>query len=814
MTNQEDPAEAARAAFVADLGRAESGWPKLLGRWSVLSPHLSGQVSVRSADQPALNGPVARRLLLADGWQFTAGVPQGWDRPGVDTTGWEEVVIPHCVAPLSWRDWDPATWEREFCYRREFVVGTEFDGLRVFLDFSGVMTKATVHLNGVELGIHLGGYLPFSYEITDVLHAGVNELSVLVDGSFTLNVPPNSPTGTNPDVDYHQPAGIYRDVVVRGVPQLFVDDVFAKPVDVLSDAPYVRVQATVDAATQMTGSGLVTVEILDPDDATIIGSGSGRLDRLDGGRSVAEFDVRDLRPLRLWDVDSPQLYTVVTTLVWNGQALAEHRTRIGFREARFAKDGFFLNGHRRTVMGLNRHQLFPFAGFAMPDRVQRRDAEIIRRDLNCTMVRCSHYPQSPAFLDACDELGLMVWEEPAGWQYLGDAEWKELACRDVTEMIIRDRNRPAVVLWAPRLNETADDTELWSRTEAIAKSLDDSRQTAAATHGEFYFTDDYQHDVFGYDDYTIYAEAGDHFPHLLPPRTDRPYLISESITWRSSPTQLYRRIDSPAVQRHQAVAHAIAHEKVARDDRYTGLLAWSGIDYQSGIKTGFDGVKYSGVLDVFRVPKLGAAIYRAQVDPLIRPVIEPVFFFDLGEHSPAGPGADAMICSNCDRLELFLDDRHLGTALPDRERFGHLRYPPSFFDITVAAGELPDLRIDGYVGAREVLRRSFAADPAGDGLHAWADDTDLAADGVDGTRVVVAVTDRFGNIRPFGTGQLTFDIEGPGHLVGESKFAFGDAGGVAAVWLRGIPGRPGLVRLLVRHDALGEAVATVAMRPR
>jgi len=133
------------------------------------------------------------------------------------------------------------------------------------------------------------------------------------------------------------------------------------------------------------------------------------------------------------------------------------------------------------------------------------------------MVRCSHYPQAPAFLDACDELGLLVWEEPAGWQYLGDQAWKELACRDVEEMVRRDRNRPCIVIWAPRLNETADDTELYTRTEKIVKDLDGSRQTAGATHGPYYLTQDYQHDVFGYDDYTTYTDGLGRYPFLLPP---------------------------------------------------------------------------------------------------------------------------------------------------------------------------------------------------------------------------------------------------------------------------------------------------------
>jgi beta-galactosidase len=526
---------------------------------------------------------------------------------------------------------------------------------------------------------------------------------------------------------------------------------------------------------------------------------------------VVRLNVDQLSEVTLWDIERPKLYDVVTTLVWNGQALHEHRARIGFRQARFELNGFFLNGRRVKLFGANRHQHFPYTGFAMGDRAQRRDAEILRHELNCNMVRCSHYPQAPAFLDACDELGLLVWEEPAGWQYLGDQAWKELACRDVEEMVRRDRNRPCIVIWAPRLNETADDTELYTRTEKIVKDLDGSRQTAGATHGQYYLTKNYQHDVFGYDDYTTYTDGHGRYPFLLPPRPGLPYLISESITWRSSPSQLYRRTDAPEVQAHQALAHAIAHNKVGGDPRYTGLLAFSGFDYLSGFKTGFEGVKYGGFVDIFRIPKPGAAIYRAQVDPRIRSVIEPAFYFDLGPGSPQGPGPGAMVCSNCDRVEAYLDGAHFATLWPDRERFAHLGYPPSFFDLTVQRGQ-PELRLDGYLGQHLAVSRSFASSPDGDQLALRADDAELVADGVDATRVVFAATDRFGASRPFVGGEVTLSLDGPGVLIGDNPFAFGDAGGVGAVWARSRAGEAGEIRLQASHERLGTAAVTIVAR--
>jgi beta-galactosidase len=168
------------------------------------------------------------------------------------------------------------------------------------------------------------------------------------------------------------------------------------------------------------------------------------------GQVTATATLSGLEDVRLWDIDDPALYTVAAELLVDGEPAHEHRVRTGFREARFALDGFYLNGRRVKLFGADRHQFYPFAGGAMPARVHARDAEIMRRELNCNMVRCAHYPNPEAFYDACDELGLLAWEEAPGWGYLGDDAWKTLAYRDIGEMIVRDRNHPSIILRLPR----------------------------------------------------------------------------------------------------------------------------------------------------------------------------------------------------------------------------------------------------------------------------------------------------------------------------------------------------------------------------
>jgi beta-galactosidase len=574
------------------------------------------------------------------------------------------------------------------------------------------------------------------------------------------------------------------------------------------------VQATIDAAAS-TGPAHVTVELLD--DGRVISAARVATEASGPGRVTATVTLSGLADVSLWDTDHPKLYTVRTRLAVEGPARHEHRVRIGFREARFALDGFYLNGRRVKLFGADRHQFFPFAGGAMPARVQARDAEIMRRELNCTMVRCSHYPQAEAFFDACDELGLMAWEEAPGWGYLGDDAWKALAYRDIGEMIVRDRNHPSIIVWGARLNETPNDTAFYTSTNELAHALDDSRPTAGAMAGQR-LTTDYQQDVFGEDDYSsVKGPDGVKEPVLQPPVTGvgKPYLVSEAVGTLSGPAIYFRRTDAQAVQQGQATAHGRVHDLAAADDRYCGLLAWSGFDYPSGSGNQYRGVKYTGVVDLFRIPKPGAAIYQAQADPRVRPVIAPAFYWDFGPQSPVTALPAAMICANLDRLEVYVDGEHFATLTPDRAGYPHLPYPPSFADFRAVDGSVfPELRIDGYLGEEQVASRCFSADPSGDVLTLAADHAEIDADGADATRLEFRAADRHGAPRPYVTGQVTLAVEGPAVLVGESPFDFAAAGGAGAVWIRSRAGEPGMVTVRASHPGLGEAEARIRVRRR
>jgi beta-galactosidase len=244
---------------------------------------------------------------------------------------------------------------------------------------------------------------------------------------------------------------------------------------------------------------------------------------------------------------------------------------------------------------------------------------------------------------------------------------------------------------------------------------------------------------------------------------------------------------------------------------FCGVVAWCAFDYASLINA-HHAVKTPGVADVFRIPKPGAAFYQSQVSPKVRPVIAPAFDWDFGPRTPSGPGNHAAIFSNCERLEIFVDGKRLAVAHPDHAGFPRIAFPPFFCDLSLDGAAKPELRIDGYEGNRLALSRSFSSDPARDQFVLRADDEELLGDGADATRLVFQVVDRYGAPRPLATGEVRFEIEGPGAVVGDNPFQLADSGGVGAVWIKTAPRSEGRIAVTAAHSALGKKIVEIRVR--
>jgi beta-galactosidase len=415
------------------------------------------------------------------GWSFSEGFAPALAGSAVAGT---PVHLPHTAVELPFSYFDETAYQREFTYRKAFDADPAWAGQEVVLAFDGAMANAVVYLNGEPIAAHQDGYTPFEARLTGRLKPEGNLLAVKLDGAENPSIPP-----FGGQIDYLTYAGLYREAWLRVTPPISIGAVKIETPDVLAAAKTVRVRVEIDNPQNLPLGGTLVARLLDAAGTRIAETSAS----VSGDAVALAFE--DLRDIALWGLAAPSLYTLELSL---GDDTS--RTRFGFREARFATEGFLLNGEPLKLRGLNRHQSFPYVGYALGRAAQERDAEILKHQLHVNIVRTSHYPQSPWFLERCDELGLLVFEEIPGWQHIGDDAWQAEAIENVRRMIRRDWNHPSIVLWGVRINESQDSHDFYLETNRLARALDPTRQTG----GVRFITDsDFLEDVFTLNDFIL-----------------------------------------------------------------------------------------------------------------------------------------------------------------------------------------------------------------------------------------------------------------------------------------------------------------------
>ena len=570
-------------------------------------------------------------------------------------------MLPQVVGDLL----DPVDGQR--CRR----FGFDADGRpleRYFLHFEGAANRARVFVNG-ELAVdHAGPYTPFRPEITGLVKPGENLIAVHLDTREDPAIPPFGGV-----VDYLVYGGIYREVFLERRPAVHIADVFVRP-EFTPSADSVAILVDV----QLDGGGAgqtISLELLDAAGSTVAGPVS-----YPAGGLHASMRLEAPR-IQRWDIDNPVLYTLCVRLLPAGLAGAhgpaavdEYRVRTGFREARFTSDGFFLNGRRVVLRGLNRHQSWPHLGYAMPASIQREEADLLVDSLACNYVRTSHYPQSRHFLERCDERGLLVFTETPGWQHIGTGEWHERVLDDIRAMITRDRNHPSVILWGVRINESQDCRELYTRTNALARELDPSRQTGGVRYIK---KSELLEDVYTFNDFT---HAGERVVIAKPSSVARrkvPYLITE-YNGHMFPT---KSVDDEAQRLEHALRHARVLNAVYATPGVAGCSGWCMADYNTHRDFGSgDRICHHGVLDMFRVPKLAAAVYASQGKAAPGSCfLEVSSSMDIGEH-PGGRLGSVWAFTNADFVRVYKNGRQVCDAYPCRRQFPALPHPPILVD--------------------------------------------------------------------------------------------------------------------------------------
>ena len=594
-------------------------------------------------------------LPLNNDWQFAFTCTDQFLRG--DVPG-EPVRLPHTTKLLPWKCAQKEMYETVCGYTRTVFADPAWKGKEVRLVLDGAAHYPEVFLNGQpvapEHDAHCG-YVAQSFLLTGLNYGAENRLSVRLDTRESLNQPPFGFL-----IDYLCYGGLYREARLEITEPCHMDSVF--PVAHADGKAQVRVELS-KAPKAGDSLRLVLPEL--------------GVDLTADAQAENEFSFQ-AENVTAWDLDTPVLYEMSVTLVHEGQVMDQRTVKVGFRDAEFRADGFFLNGKRVHLRGLNRHQSYPYIGYAAPAGMQRDEANYLKYGLGLNMVRTSHYPQSQHFIDRCDEVGLLVFTEIPGWQHIGDEAWKRIALENVRQMVLQYRHHPSIVLWGVRINESQDNDDLYTETNALCHRLDPSRQTSGVRYLQ---QSHLLEDVYAYNDFT---KDGTGYGLLekenVTKELSKGYLVSEC-NGHMFPTK------NQDDEMHR-LTHALRHAQVQSDgavrEGVSGCISWCMADYNTHPDFGTgDSICYHGVADGFRNNKLAGWVYSSQQDK------DPVLMVatDMNKGERAGSLLDdAYVFTNAEKVRLSKGGKFIADFEPDREHFPGLPHPPVHIDDFV--GEL------------------------------------------------------------------------------------------------------------------------------
>ena len=614
---------------------------------------------------------MTHKFYLNDDWLFTEQFEDSLAAPEYPENTLQPVRLPHTCKETPFHYFDESLYQMVSGYRRHLLIPKDWQGKQILLTFEGAAHDSTVFCNGKKVGEHHCGYTAFTVDLTDnVLYGQDNLLCVRLDSRENLNVPPFGYV-----IDYMTYGGIYRDVRLEVKEKVSLSDIFVHTAIDFKSSP---VTAQITSEITLTASDEnVTIRQYYMPKSTAAAQESWRLlceqtvsaDTTGDKKIALTAAITD--PL-LWDTEEAHLYILKTQLYKDNTLLDETETTFGIREAVFKKDGFYLNGRKLRIRGLNRHQSFPYVGYAMPKSMQRLDADLLKKELGLNAVRTSHYPQSHYFLERCDELGLLVFTEFPGWQHIGDDSWKAQAVANAEDMIRQYRNHPSIILWGIRINESPDDDAFYEKTNAVAHKLDPTRPTGGVRAMK---KSHLLEDVYTYNDFLHDGEMPGCDPKKkVTSDMEKPYLISE-YNGHMYPTKAF---DNEERRSEHAIRHANVLDAVAGQSDIAGSFGWCMFDYNTHKDFGSgDRICYHGVMDMFRNPKLAASIYACEQEQT--PVLEITSSMDIGEHPGCNRG-NIYILSNADSVKMYKNDRFIKEYLPGMSPYKHLKHGPILID--------------------------------------------------------------------------------------------------------------------------------------
>ncbi len=736
----------------------------------------------------ALPGGVRDGFSMNVGWRYHKGDMAGADARDFDDSGWEVVNVPHGLELLPEEASGGKNYRGPAWYRKHVDVPADLQGKRMTLYFEGVMGKSSVWVNGKKVADHFGGYQPIVLNVTDFLEYGKpNVIAVRADNSDDPTYAPGKPQDV---LDFCYFGGIYRDVYLIGSDKVHITD--ANEENIVAGGGLFFWTQKIDLAKGVAECG-VKVHVRNESGKDFSGEVKVSLPDAKGVSKVLPLVLKPgedkqlevmldvpVTKESLWSPDQPSLTKldvgVFRKAGGKGEEVDAMQLDVGIRTVKISKDGLFVNGEKfpEKLIGGNRHQDFAVLGNAVPNNLQWMDALKLRK-AGMRVVRCAHYPMDPAFMDACDRLGLFVIVATPGWQFWGKGPFEGRVYENIRNMVRRDRNHPSVLMWEPILNETNFPAD-------FAKRAHDATHEEYPVPGCYTGCDSISRGHEHYEVLYSHPEISEE-KFAISSKTqspDRAYFTREfgdnvdswsSHNSSSRVSRAWGEVPMLVQAKHYLnpdYAYTCWDTLFRAPDYHFGGALWHPFDHQRGYHPD---TFYGGIMDAFRQPKLSYYAFMSQ-----RPVEQGPMVYVAHSMSPFSP-KDVTVFSNCDEVRLTVQDKPPVT-LPTKNTKRGLPHPPAVFpnvwdfqkskQLTRNRQEGKDRIVaEGLVNGQVVCRHEVAPSRRPDHLKLELDTkTELVADGSSVAVVVASMVDANGSVKRLNNEEVVFDVQGPASIVG------------------------------------------------
>jgi beta-galactosidase len=719
-----------------------------------------------------MNSQSRTKVNFCSDWEFKREEPN---------SNWEKITIPHTakIEPLVVNNqFQGTSW-----YQKKFKISNSKDK-KVFLYFEGVMQEADVWINDQKVSNHKGGYLPFTVDATPFLKPNKeNSIRVKVNNEDNPEFLPGKPLK---DLDFNYYGGIYRNVYLVTTNKLYITNAIQANKKA-SGGIYVNFEKI----NKNKASGTVQVHLKNEFGLEkkaflkfILTDNQGKkiefkseILTLNAYSDTAIVQNIVVDNPKLWSISKPNLYELEVQVIENKKIIDAYSEKIGIRKSEMKEDGYYLNDEKLYITGTNEHQEYPYLGYAISDEAQYRDAVKIK-NAGFDFVRMSHYPHAEAFLNACDELGILVMNSLTGWQFFGNDTFQKNAIQDIREMARRDRNHPSIIFWEASLNETQmSESFMKDATKALKEELPFGNNYSAC------WIDNENYDLFI--PARQHSKAPDYWTKYY--KGNKKIFIAEYGDWEyyaqnagfnqkefsnlKEDERTSRQLRAHGEKRllQQAYNFQEASNSNRKGEHTIGEANWVMFDYNRGYSNDLES---SGISDIFRIPKFAYSFYQSQRDANValdsKLISGPMV--SIANNWTATSPLNVTVYSNCDEVALYLNDILVAKQKPFINRNSdQLKHPSFVFNLDKFISGT--LRAEGFIKGQKVVSNFVKTPEKAVNVDLTYDISSkpINPDFPDMIFVYAKITDVNGTIIPTSTNEVTFSLaDSNSVLIGEN----------------------------------------------